>query len=67
LDLYNLGKDELLMQSHYGKKVILFIPNSRWFGKRQWLMVHQAYEWDRINFSSPEKTAKVVEMNPEFL
>ncbi len=55
------------MQSHYGKKVILFIPNSRWFGKRQWLMVHQAYEWDRINFSSPEKTAKVVEMNPEFL
>ena len=40
--MYNLGKDELLIQSHYGKKVILFIPNSRWFGKRQWLMVHQA-------------------------
>lgn len=66
-DLYLLVKERWLLPPDFSFTDPRFFGYGRAFiGTDEWtpeeLMTLRAYEWDRINFSTPEKTAKIAGM-----
>ena len=68
--IYELAKKQGLLSPYFS------FTDSRFFGFGQGfittdeftpfeLMILRAFEWDRINFKSPEKKAKIAKLNRE--
>ncbi len=66
-DLYSIAKEQHLLPDDFS----FFDPDFFGFGNafieneeftREELLILRSYEWDRINFSTPEKTEKVMNM-----